>query len=293
MPQMTYITFILILAISLICGLAIGLYAFADFRNLPMKTIMRGINNNWKYVLALALILLAVYIENITNEAVTTFGINDYTHLIYQLSFNGAVVWAVQSGLRSNFLDWTFIFIYLYSYIFLLLFTPLMYMVRDDKKRIREYTIAFAINYAVLIPFYIFFAVRTPGYFALSPAQPILYSQPNLIKFISAFDPLDNCFPSGHVSGPVTIFLLLLPQRRNKPYRLFTYFILAASILIGISVLYLGIHWFIDIIFGILLAIFAVWLVRSKTFMRWFNRCSERLKAVVSNKQSVKESIEN
>ena len=284
---MTYTTFILILAISLICGLAIGLYAFADLRKLPMKTIIRGIKNNWKYVLVLILILLAVYIENITNEAITALGVNDYTHLIYQLSFNGAVVWAVQNGLRSNFLDWTFIFIYLYSYIFLLLFTPLMYMVRDDRKRMREYTLAFAINYAVLIPFYIFFAVRTPGYFALSPAQPILYSQPNLIKFISAFDPLDNCFPSGHVSGPVTIFLLLLPLRKNKMYKLFAYFILAMCILIGLSVLYLGIHWFIDIIFGILLAIFAVWLVRSKRFMRWFNKISKSLKSLISKKQSI------
>ncbi|MCK4757039.1 MAG: phosphatase PAP2 family protein [Thermoplasmata archaeon] len=284
---MTYTTFILILAISLICGLAIGLYAFADLRKLPMKTIIRGIKNNWKYVLVLILILLAVYIENITNEAITALGVNDYTHLIYQLSFNGAVVWAVQNGLRSNFLDWTFIFIYLYSYIFLLLFTPLMYMVRDDRKRMREYTLAFAINYAVLIPFYIFFAVRTPGYFALSPAQPILYSQPNLIKFISAFDPLDNCFPSGHVSGPVTIFLLLLPLRKNSAYKFFAYFILAMCILIGLSVLYLGIHWFIDIVFGILLAIFAVWLVRSKRFMRWFNKISKSLKSLISKKQSI------
>lgn len=70
--------------------------------------------------------------------------------------------------------------------------------------------------------------------------------------------PLDSSFPSGHATLAITIFLglalLLTKDRKPSYYRTFIYSIACTAIgAIGISRLYLGAHWFTDVISGILL----------------------------------------
>lgn len=273
--MVSYPVFMALFSLATAVGLVAGVYAFGDPRRLTRERILAGVGNNWKYAIVLALILLAIYLENKSHGPVMELWGRDFTHLIYNLSFEGGISLAMQNGLRSGLADAFFIAIYLYSYTFVLFFTPLLFMLRNDTRRMKRYTIIMFVNYAILIPFYVFFAVRTPGMYEGSAAQPILYSYDNFRQMIMEVDPLDNCFPSGHVSVPVSIVLMLLPMRKHRAYGRFIVFMMALSVLITISVLYLGIHWSIDVLGGILLALLAVWLSRK----RWFVKRVERLGA--------------
>jgi len=266
---MTYPEFLILLIASIIIGLVIGLYVFGDFKNITLIEALNGFKKNFKYVFALGLILLTIVIENKTHSMLDPFT-NDYTPLIAALSMNGAIVEAVQA-LRTPALDSFFIIIYIYFYIFMLLFTPLLYAVRDDKKHIKQYMLAMLIAYTIMLIFYLVFPVKTTGQSGLINAYPVLYSDPNLLKFVLAFDPLDNCFPSGHVAVPVLITMLLFPIRNHEAYQRFAYFSLIVSILVIISVIYLGIHWEIDVLAGIGTAYFSVWLARNRKFRLWLD----------------------
>ncbi|MCK5309050.1 MAG: phosphatase PAP2 family protein [Thermoplasmata archaeon] len=261
---MTYTEFLLLLFTSISIGLVIGLYLFGNFKNITILEALNGFKKNFKYVLGLGLILLAIVIENATHTILDPFT-TDYTPLICALSMNGAIVEAVQT-FRTPAMDMFFIVIYIYFYIFMLLFTPLLYAVRDDKKHIKQYMLAMLIAYAIMMTFYLLFPVKTTGQSGLINAYPVLYSNPNLLEFVLAFDPLDNCFPSGHVAGPVLTTMLLFPIRDHKNYKRFAYFTLIISALVIMSVIYLGIHWEIDVIAGIGVAFISVWLVRNKRF---------------------------
>lgn len=271
--MLSYFAFMMLFTAATILGLIVGLYVFANFKKLETDEMIEGLRQNWKFAAALGLIFLAIVIENKTHELVYGAIGKDFTYSIYTLSFSGAIEEAIQNGLRCMAADWFFIVVYLYSYTFVLFFTPFMFLIRNDKPRMKQLTLALIINYSILIPFYIFFAVRTPGYYELTAGSidPILYSHPNLLQTITAVDPLDNCFPSGHVSVPLTIVLLLLPIRKNRNYRRFTLFMAILTALIIMSVLYLGIHWVADVAAGILLAILAAWITRKPGVMAWFD----------------------
>jgi membrane-associated phospholipid phosphatase len=282
--ELSYPAFMALFTLTLMGSMVAGLYIFGDFKSLTKERIMKGVDENWKFALVLALVLLAVFIENKTHDIVVGALNTDYTHLIYSLSFRGQIVDSVQMVLRSAIADWFFITVYLFSFTFVLFFTPLLYMVRDDKKRMKQYTLAIVINYMILIPFYVFFAVRTPGYYGLSSAQPILYSHPNLVQLVREIDPLDNCFPSGHLSVPITVVLLLMPLRKHRQYFRFALFMMILTVLIGISVLYLGIHWSIDIAAGALVAAFAVWVAKNRRITRWLDEKLKPLSRKLSKK---------
>jgi membrane-associated phospholipid phosphatase len=291
--MLSYLAFSALFTLATLVGLVVGLYVFANFKNLKLRDMITGIKENWKFIFVLALILVAIVIENKTHDFVYGAIGKDYTHAIYSLSFNGAIEEAIQTGLRCVAADWFFICIYLYSFTFVLFFTPLLYSIRNDKPRMKQYTLALVINYAILIPFYLFFAVRTPGFYELTSPhmEPVLYSHPNLLRIINVVDPLDNCFPSGHVSVPLTIVLLLLPIRKNIEYRRFAYFMTTLTVLIILSVLYLGIHWTADIVSGILLAIIAVWIARKPGVMAWLDDKMSKLLSKFKRKKDVKDSF--
>ena len=273
---MTYIEFLILLIASILLGSAAGLYIFGDFRNISIAEGFSGFKRNFKYIFALGLILLAIVIENKTHTFIAPFK-NDYTPLICALSMNGALVEAVQT-LRTPALDMFFIIIYIYLYIYMLLFTPLLYAVRDDRKHIKQYLIAMLVAYGIMIVFYLFFPVKTTGQSGLINAYPVLYSDPNLLKFVLAFDPLDNCFPSGHVAGPVITAMLLFPTRLHEDYKRFAYFSLGASALVIMAVIYLGIHWEIDVVAGIGVAAFSVWFVRNKRIRNYLKSLAAKVR---------------
>ncbi len=147
--------------------------------------------------------------------------------------------------------------IYGFSFSYFFLFPLLIIAVgaalalRKEIIPFRVLVMALAINYAICIPFFIFFPV--PERWALPSANTILLSDilsTHLIQATRPFSGLDNSFPSVHVSFTVILIYLCYRYRVRLKH---TVFFLGLSVLL--STFALGIHWIPDILMGIAVGI--------------------------------------
>jgi len=90
--------------------------------------------------------------------------------------------------------------------------------------------------------------------------EALLYHDGAYTVFYATHDPLDNCVPSLHVAIPFGILMLNYLHVKEsgstmKEWRHYNYFlfVLINTILFIFSIMYLGIHWFIDIPLGLLI----------------------------------------
>ena len=90
--------------------------------------------------------------------------------------------------------------------------------------------------------------------------EALLYQDPGYAVFYGIHDPLDNCVPSLHIAIPFGILALNWLHMREKEidlkdwkHRRYHQFIFWNTVLFCFAILYLGIHWIIDIPLGILI----------------------------------------
>ncbi|WP_427338538.1 phosphatase PAP2 family protein [Caloranaerobacter sp. DY30410] len=79
-------------------------------------------------------------------------------------------------------------------------------------------------------------------------------------------------FPSGHTQGATTFWYYIMKKVRKKVVYVIGWTVI---ILIGISRLYLRVHWPIDVIGGLILGILIVWLFQS--ILDYFKRYNSKL----------------
>lgn len=123
-----------------------------------------------------------------------------------------------------------------------------------DREPFRVFALAVAANYAISLPFFLFFPV--PERWAYPDSGAILLSDlwaPKLIEIFRPFSGLDNCFPSFHVSLVVVMVALAFHYRLR-----FRWSALWLGLLIALSTLVLGIHWLTDVAAGLAAGILAV-----------------------------------
>jgi membrane-associated phospholipid phosphatase len=131
-------------------------------------------------------------------------------------------------------------------------------LARAGRQPFRLFALAITADYAISLPFFVFFPV--PERWAYPESGAILLSDlwaPKLIEFFRPISGLDNCFPSFHVS--LTIVLVTLAFHYRLRYRWSGLWI---ALLIILSTLVLGIHWMTDIIAGVATGVLAVSLAR-------------------------------
>jgi membrane-associated phospholipid phosphatase len=115
-----------------------------------------------------------------------------------------------------------------------------------DPRAYQTVSLAVAIDYALSLPFFIFFPV--PERWSSPVTEAMLLSDKvsdRLIEWIRPLSGLDNCFPSFHVSLTVLVvsacFLFRVPMRLSA---------LAFGTTIVVSTFVLGVHWIPDMIAG-------------------------------------------
>jgi membrane-associated phospholipid phosphatase len=127
-------------------------------------------------------------------------------------------------------------------------------LARAGREPFRVFGFAIAADYAISLPFFLFFPV--PERWAWPESGAVLLSDlwaPELIEVFRPISGLDNCFPSFHVSlTVVTVVLAFLYHLRFRWVALWT------GILIILSTSVLGIHWLTDIVAGLATGILAV-----------------------------------
>jgi tRNA A-37 threonylcarbamoyl transferase component Bud32/membrane-associated phospholipid phosphatase len=131
-------------------------------------------------------------------------------------------------------------------------------LARAGREPFRVFAIAIAADYAISLPFFLFFPV--PERWAYPESGAILLSDlwaPELIEVFRPISGLDNCFPSFHVSLTVVMVALAFLYRLR-----FRWSVLWIGLLIVLSTAVLGIHWLTDIFAGLATGILAVSVAR-------------------------------
>lgn len=146
-----------------------------------------------------------------------------------------------------------FAFVYVYGYVFLLVFPFVAYFALPEPEPLRRTIVAYASNYVLGVLCYVIFIAYGPRNLIADYAEGLLYTQYAHYQFVTmAVNDQTNVFPSLHTSMAVTAALLAWTTRKRYPRWLPIAAVLAVSVVI--STVYLGIHWAMDAIFGIVLA---------------------------------------
>ena len=119
-------------------------------------------------------------------------------------------------------------------------------------------TMNYLLIYAIAVPYYLFFNVEVTSSW-IPGMDALLYHDSWYATFYATHDPLDNAVPSLHVAIPFGILMLNYLHVKSKGHTLkewrhyrYHMFILINTIMFIFAILYLGIHWIIDIPLGMI-----------------------------------------
>jgi membrane-associated phospholipid phosphatase len=268
--------------VSAVVGIAAALAVVVGWRNLSLSRFVASVRFNILYIVIIGGAPLLLLLEHAFVSPSQDSKEIIYTNWLF--SAGGGAIRILQDRLDYQVVADFSILIYVWVYTFILYFTPILILMIDDRATFRRYAIAMLFNYVVLLPFYIFFPVTVTGFYADSGVTPLLYIDTNWGRMVTSVDPLNNDFPSAHISLVVTALLILVSA--GVDYRRYYYFVACGAIGITFSVLYLGVHWLADVFAGFVLAIGA-YVVSGNgrvqmTFDRYVRRLSERIRMMRS-----------
>jgi len=211
-------------------------------------------------LMLLATVFFVNLLETTVEEAVRNrWGLG--RELSYQLAraahwFEGSIT-ADAYDAASPVVVYGFSFAYFFALLVLVLATGWA-LARSGREPFKVFALAVAADYAISLPFFLFFPV--PERWAYPESGAILLSDlwaPELIEVFRPISGLDNCFPSFHVSlTVVTVVLAFLYRLRYRWSALWI------GLLITLSTSVLGIHWLTDIVAGLATGILAVTVAR-------------------------------
>ena len=125
------------------------------------------------------------------------------------------------------------------------------------------------------MPFYLFFNVRVTGD-TIPEMETLAYTlTPEIADWFRRIDPFTNGMPSLHIGIPFAVWLCLTRFDDDRRWNRYRYTVFAYTLLTAFTIIYLGIHWFVDIIGGMLIAGAAVSMA-DRTSNGWWKFFDER-----------------
>ena len=198
----------------------------------------------------------------------------DMTPYIYAIE--GDIVLWIQQAMRNVLLDEALTHFYVMGFMTATFASFLYPIYFDDRHMADRVSLSMFWVYILAIPFYLFFNVGVTGNH-IPQMQTIAYDlTPEINNWFTRIDPFTNGMPSLHIGLPFAIWLTM--QRWDDDGRWYRYrnFLMGFILLTALSIVYLGIHWVVDIIGGMVVAIFAV-EITSKTSEPIWKIADERL----------------
>ena len=198
----------------------------------------------------------------------------DMTFLVYAIE-GDTVLW-IQEGFRSDLLDIIMTHFYVMGFM-TATFASFVYPIYfDDRHMADRVSLSMFWVYILAIPFYLFLNVRVTGNY-IPGMETIAYDlTPEIHNWFNRIDPFTNGMPSLHIGLPFAIWLSMHRWDEDGRWARFRGFLVVFMLLTSISIIYLGIHWVVDIIGGMAVAILAVNLT-SKTHGPIWRFADERL----------------
>ena len=198
----------------------------------------------------------------------------DMTPYVYAIE--GDIVLWVQQELRNAALDQMLTHFYVMGFMTATFASFLYPIYFDDRHMADRVSLSMFWVYIIAIPFFLFFNVGVTGDH-IPAMQTIAYDlTPEIHNWFTRIDPFSNGMPSLHIGLPFAIWLTM--QRWDEDGRWVNYrnFLVVFMLVTAFSIIYLGIHWIVDIIGGMAVAILAVELT-AKTHSPIWRVADERL----------------
>ena len=234
-----------------------------SLRELPNEIKKKGY---WWHILLYVLMFIYKAMIDHHNEPMKD-RVGGFTHWIYAIEGD----WT--NNLQEFFLNDTLTNVlsghYLFMYLFMIWFSPMYYILCRDEVMADKAALNYLVIYLLSVPLYLFFNVEVTSTY-LPDMDALLYHDTFTLAFFTDNDPMDNAIPSLHVGLPISLLIINrlhcrdlginLKDWRHKEFDLFV----SINVIIYLfSIRYLGIHWFVDIIPGILLAVLTSSFVHS------------------------------
>ena len=263
-----------ILVVYLLASFPIGVYLFA--RKKVNWSGLEDMVSKYRWHLLMLLCLFA-FKSLVMSFEVTVEGVLGYDATEFVHSIEGDAVLAVQRAFLSEAMTVAMGAVYIGSFLFIYVFSFLLFAYSDRFKTASQLMFMNLVLLLISIPFY-FFAivyvtswplVNDPGATAVVPGmQALLYNYNDQIHgFFTSYDTFNNSFPSMHVGYPAAILILL--WRKQPGFKGYKIFLGVMVFLISLSIVYLGIHWFVDILGGLVAAFAAILLAERYSEPFW------------------------
>lgn len=255
----------------LISALAIGVFAMPYFKppwaNMTLSGFVDFIRRYWLHLLlALSIYNAKDFLDQIDRIFMARSGI-DMTPYIYAIE-GDLVVW-VQETFRADWLDSVMTHFYISGFMFIT-YSSIFYVAYfDDRWMADRIALCIAWVYILAVPFYLFFNVRVTGFY-IEDMDAIAYTlNPEIETWFRRIDPFTNCMPSLHIAVPFSIWLTFRKHDHDGRWKRFQNMTLIYILLTAFSIVYLGIHWFSDIIGGMMIGALTVRMVDKSNTAVW------------------------
>ena len=244
----------------MISALALGVILLPVFKpkwmELRLSTFVDFFRRYWIHILILFLIYNAKDgLDEIDRILMASTGL-DMTPWIYAIE--GDLVLHVQNFFEAQWLTVTLTHFYVAGFMFICYVSVFYFAYFDDRWMADRVTLTIAWVYILAVPFYLFFNVRVTGAY-LPEMEPLAYSlTPEISDWFRRIDPFTNCMPSLHIGIPYAVWLCIKRFDQDERWALYRKIVFAYVILTGFTIIYLGIHWILDIAGGMIVAYVAV-----------------------------------
>ena len=255
----------------LISALAVGVFLMPYFKPPWAKLTLSGfvdfIRRYWLHLLIAIVIYNAKdWLDQIDRMLMARTGL-DMTPYIYAIE--GDLVVLFQDAFRAAWLDVFMTHFYIAGFMFITYASIFYVTYFDDRWMADRVALCVAWVYLLAIPFYLFFNVRVTGFY-IEDMDAIAYTlNPEIEDWFRRIDAFTNCMPSLHIAVPFAIWLTFRKHDHDGRWSRFQNMTLGYIILTAFAIIYLGIHWFVDIIGGMILATFAVSLMEKTNDPVW------------------------
>ena len=261
----------------MISALALGVLLLPVFKppwaRLSLPPFVDFFRRYWVHIL----IVFTIYnlkdgLDQIDRVLMASTGL-DMTPYIWAIEGN-LVLW-VQQTFETPWLTSALTHFYVAGFMFICYVSVFYFAYFDDRWLADRVTLSIAWVYVFAVPFYLFFNVRVTGD-TIPEMQTLAYTlTPEIADWFRRIDPFTNGMPSLHIGIPFAVWLCLTRFDDDRRWNRYRYTVFAYTALTAFTIIYLGIHWFMDIIGGMLVAGAAVSMA-DRTSNTWWKFFDER-----------------
>ena len=244
----------------LISALALGVILLPVFKpkwmELRLSTFVDFFRRYWIHILILFMIYNAKDgLDEVDRILMANTGL-DMTPWLYAIE--GDLVLHIQQYFEAEWLTILLTHFYVAGFMFICYVSVFYFAYFDDRWMADRVTLTIAWVYLLAVPFYLFFNVRVTGDY-IPEMETLAYSlNPEISDWFRRIDPFTNCMPSLHIAIPYSVWLCLRRFDHDQRWLLYRRIVMGYVLLTMFTIIYLGIHWILDIGGGMIVASIAV-----------------------------------